>query len=358
MDCERAQDLLAEYLEGTLPDIERAGVNDHLRACLPCRTTQEGLKETIRLLRSLPPTQAPPELLERVRSRIAREEAPSKRLWKKLFLPAHIKIPLEAAAAVVLFLLVYGAQKEDVSKPFPPLPAARMDAAPAAKKGTATAERKAEKAAEPGGPVKVKVRKAPAAPRSFAAPESVSGVQAVTAEDGEPAKAVQGTPDTGRTADARLVAPRAQPSLPVVPLERVSTAGTRIEPGGSSEESGRDTSWPRRFAAPPPVLLASIPNGRAVTIEVAPENRPGLEYRIAQAASNLGGSALGLHVVNGAQRTADIVRCRVPASAAKHFLEELSKLGTVPREEQPASTDLREGTSLEVVTYSVRIRVR
>jgi hypothetical protein len=56
--------------------------------------------------------------------------------------------------------------------------------------------------------------------------------------------------------------------------------------------------------------------------------------------------------------TADIVRCRVPASAAKRFLDELSKLGIVPQGGQPGWSDLRAGPSLNVVAYTVRIRVR
>lgn len=379
MNCERIQNLLSEYLEGTLSGNDQAGVTDHLRACLPCRTAQDELKETLQLFRSLPPIQAPPELLEGVRSRIALEEAPATPLWKKLFLPAHIKVPLEAAAAVLLFLLVYSAQKEDFPKVFsppPPPPAARMDAAPAAEKGTATVGRDAEKAGEPVGPVKAKVRKAPTVPPAVAAPEPVSDVHAATREEaasesvpagraaprGEapPEGITQGSRESGRTTDSRPAAPGARSVFPLVPVARASTAGEMIDPGATAEEPGRDSALPRLSAAPPSILLASIPNGREVTIEVTPENRPGLEYRIAEAASKFGGSAHGLRVIAGTapEGTADIVRCRVPASAAKRFLDELSKLGTVPNEGQPGGSDLRSGASLDVVAYTVRIRVR
>jgi predicted anti-sigma-YlaC factor YlaD len=73
MDCERVQDLLSEFLDGSIPESGRADINAHIQECLPCRAAKEGLEETLLLLRGLPPAEAPPELLEGVRRGIARE---------------------------------------------------------------------------------------------------------------------------------------------------------------------------------------------------------------------------------------------------------------------------------------------
>jgi len=314
MDCERVRNLLSEFLEGSLPEGERTGVNAHLRECLPCRAEKEGLGETLLLLRGLSPGKAPAELLDGVRRRIAREEAPPTPFWKKLFLPAHIKIPLEAAAAVLLFLLVYGSQKEELPKPFSPPPAARMDAAPPVEGGKAKAERQAENAKESGKPAEKKAGRAPGAPRAHAAKEAVSG---------------------GR--------PAAQPSLPVVPAQRVSTAGERIE-----------------SPAPSSMLLRPVPFGREVTIEVAAEDRPGLEDRIAAAALRIGGNLQGEPAKPGiaSESAADIVLVHLPAGSVKLFLVELSKLGTLPQEGRPGGSDPSPDPSPEAVAYAVRIRVR
>jgi RNA polymerase sigma factor (sigma-70 family) len=76
MDCERVQDSLSEFLEGSLPEIEQAGVTAHLAECLPCKAVKEGLEETLLLLRSLPPRQAPPDLLEGIRRRLRKRKRP------------------------------------------------------------------------------------------------------------------------------------------------------------------------------------------------------------------------------------------------------------------------------------------
>jgi hypothetical protein len=330
MDCERVKDRLSEFLEGSLPEIEQAGVTAHLAECLPCKAMKDGLDETLLLLRSLPPRQAPPALLEGIRRRIAQEETPPTALWKKMFLPAHIKIPLEAAAAVVLFLLVYGAQKESFPKLFSPPPAARMNAAPAAP--VATPEEK--------------VRTAPGASSAETAPESVSEGRAPSRGDSAPGRTARSERKSPRTAISPRAAIQAPASLPVVPAQRVSTAGERVEPPAA--------------APPPPRIARPAPLGGEVTIEVAAQHRAGLEERIAAAAIRLGGSAQDVPGPpgGGAESMADAVRVHLPGDAAKPFLAELSKLGTLPEEGMSGWAELPPAALTEVAAYVVRIRVR
>lgn len=330
MECERVRNLLSDFLEGSLPGNEHAGVSAHLRECLPCQAVKEGLEETLLLLRSLPPMQAPPELLEGIRSRIAREEASAAPLWKKLFLPVHIKIPLEAAAAVVLFLLVYGAQKEDLPKLFSPQPAARMDASPAAPVAT------------PGEAV----RTIPGAPSAVISPESVPESPAPSRGGSAPGRTARRLRESPRTATSPPSAPPAQSSLPVVPAQRVSTAGERVEPPA---------------VAPLPAGIArQAPLRGEVTIEVAAQHRVGLEERIAAAAMRLGGSAQDKPGPPGgaAESMADAVSVHLPGDAAKPFLAELSKLGTLPEEGMSGWAEIPPGAVTEVAAYIVRIRVR
>jgi hypothetical protein len=346
MDCERVQDLLSGFLERSLPESEQAGVTAHLRECLPCKATKEGLEETILLLRNLPPRKAPPDLLEGLWRRIAQENASSSRpLWKKLFLPAYVKIPLEAAAAVVLFLLVYGVQIEDLPMFFSPRPAARMDAAPAVGGGKAKAERDGEKAGEFMKPAEEKGRKAPGAP-STAAPESVAGRRPAKQGDGTPGRAARSGPDPARTTSSPPAAPRSQSSLPAVPARRVSTDGERVEPPA--------------VVPPPSTIVRAIPLGGEVTIEVAAHQRAGMEERIAVAAMRLGGRVQRLPdpSATGAEIAADAVRVHLPGDAARPFLAELSKLGTLPEEGMSGWAELPAGPATEIAAYVVRIRVR
>lgn len=346
MDCESVQNLLSGFLEGSLPEREQGGVTAHLRECLPCKAMKEGLEGTILLLRNLPPRKAPPDLLEGLRRRIAQEEASSRPLWKKLFLPAHIKIPLEAAAAVVLFLLVNGVQIKELPTLFSPRPAARMDAAPAVDEGKAKAERDGERARASLRPAEKKVRKAPGATSTVAAPESVPGRRPAKQRDGAPGRTARSGPDPARTTSSPPAAPRSQSSLPAVPARRVSTAGERVEPPA--------------VAPPPSTIVRTVPLGGEVTIEVAAHQRAGLEERIAVAAMRLGGSVQRMPdpSVTGAESAADAVRIHLPGDAARPFLAELSKLGTLPEEGMSGWAELPSGPATEIAAYVVRIRVR
>src|SRR4030065_473992 len=55
MECARAWDLLSAYLDGDLPEREREGIAEHLRHCARCAEEEGALKETLSLLKHLPP---------------------------------------------------------------------------------------------------------------------------------------------------------------------------------------------------------------------------------------------------------------------------------------------------------------
>lgn len=330
MDCERVQDLLSDYLEDSLEESVRTGMHAHLQDCLRCRAAKEGLEETLTLLRGLPPADAPPELLDGIRRGIAREETPAAPLWKRLFLPAHVKIPLEAAAAVLLFLLVYGAQKEEAPKIFTPPPSARMEASSAAEAG---------KKMEAAEPAEKKARKAALPPQSGPRREAASQDHA--------------GPQSPQPAS------QAPPALPAVPAQLASTAGEKIEPPPAAAMP--QNMEPPSAAGKMSRVARPVPSGGAVTIQVAGEHRPGLEARIAAAAMRLGGSPQGMPEragVTGVESEADAMIVHLPADSAKPFLAELSKMGTLPAEGLHGWNDLPAGLSGEVAAYTVRIRVR
>lgn len=356
MDCERIKSLLSDWLDGSIAGSDLAEVTAHLRECRPCSAEAEGLKGTIALLRGLPPVKAPPELMEKVRLGIGQERA-SRPLWKKLFLPAHVKIPLEAAAVVLLFLLVVATQKEQLPKGISSWTATGREAALSAQGGKektggppAAAPTGKTRNAVPAGGKPVPVRRGGGAPRQ----DAPGGVAHPAAGSG--VLQAHGAPSS------RNALPEAKNSLPTVPAQRISTAAGRIEPAPVPEENAREIGPPPRlFAAPPSRILRQVPYGREVTIEVTREHRAGLEERIAAAALRLGGTVARdpsrpVASENGALR--DQVRVHVPSDSAEIFLAELSQLGTLPLEGMPGWADFPAGPSTGVVAYAVRIRVK
>jgi hypothetical protein len=347
MECARTWDRLSAYLDGDLPEEEREGIAQHLRQCVRCAEEERALKETLALLRNLPARKAPPELLEGVRRRIGKERAKTP-LWKKLLLPAHIKLPLEAAAVVLVFLLVYGVQKEMPSSKAPPPP----PSVGSGKTETVTGLREnRQKTGAPARPL------SEGSVRETRRKETRRETAAAMPEEKNPAQDFAPRLETS--------AGPARTELPSVPATRVSTGGGAIGntfPGTSQME---EAPGPRVFAFPEARVLRPSPYEKEVTIEVPPGDRAGLADRIADAALRLGGmfrreiTVLPGGSGNGeAPPLREIIRVVLPVDRAGAFLAELGKMGTVPKEETPGPVDLPAGPAPDTVAYTVRIRVR
>jgi anti-sigma factor RsiW len=57
--CQELVELVSDYLDGTLPDHERARFEAHLELCDPCVRYVEQMRETIRLTGTLTEEQLP-----------------------------------------------------------------------------------------------------------------------------------------------------------------------------------------------------------------------------------------------------------------------------------------------------------
>lgn len=54
MNCYETIDLMGDELDASLAPEHRAGFNEHLRECTPCRTYLDQLRVTLRALEGLP----------------------------------------------------------------------------------------------------------------------------------------------------------------------------------------------------------------------------------------------------------------------------------------------------------------
>lgn len=360
MDCDRVQELLTEHRDGSLGDREGREVELHLRECPACAAEERALGETLSLLRNLSPEKAPPELLEGVRRRLA-AESPKPASGKGLFPSSRIRIPVEAAAVVLLVLLVYGIQRQLPTADRPAKPPARVES-PQAPAGEAvppadSAMRKPSVRESPGSP----------APARIPAPGKDRVDDARTAErPPEEAAEPRAEPPSGPPGPSLKTAGGARAPMPSVPATRVSTGAEKVGPIFEEEDRVAPPAATRVFAAPPSRLFRPLPYGREVILEVAADQRAGIEDRIARAAEGFGGSILREWHFRGTPSggpgnvplSEGPMRIQLPADSAEAFLSELRKLGTIPPEGMPAKMDLPAGPSPDVVAYTVRIRVR
>ena len=116
MNCEELQAQLSNYFEKSLDTPNLAIIETHLSTCPICRLEAETLHECIRQLAILPLIDPPIGFAQRVMAHV-REIEKKPGLWGRLFLPLHIKIPMQASVAVLIAIFaVYLFQKEQSQK--------------------------------------------------------------------------------------------------------------------------------------------------------------------------------------------------------------------------------------------------
>ncbi|WP_330894547.1 zf-HC2 domain-containing protein [Candidatus Deferrimicrobium sp.] len=360
MNCTLARNLLSEYQDGALDDGAAAALAAHLRGCGECAGCADSLLAVREALRTLPPDPAPPELLARTLAAVEAEDrdahansAAGGTDATRPFL-SRFRIPLEAAAAVLLFASVYWYQRTSTppvrppSAPIAQAPTAqapestpRIDVSPEASRSAANVPPPAIRL--PRGKTKTaKKEEAPAVakPRTWNAADLPSA------------------PVTLASTNSERIVPVAQFNGPTTdPAAAGTSAGGR---GRADTEGGADFRLSRFFAAPPSRLLRPLPYGRDIVVDVEPGSREGAEERIAEAAMRLGGifERIDRGAGEAAPSASGIVRVILPEFAATRFLEEMGRIGKIPPEGAPAATDLPAGPRPGTVAYAVHIRVR
>ncbi len=110
MACKDIREQLSAYLEGTVSPEDRAAIEDHLKSCSLCSEALSDLSKTLECVKNLEEVAPPPWLTQKVMARIRAEARPGKSLFRRLFYPLHVKLPIEAVATVLvvgLALYVY-----------------------------------------------------------------------------------------------------------------------------------------------------------------------------------------------------------------------------------------------------------
>jgi len=106
-NCRDIQPDLSAYLDGELKPARRAEIEVHVGACPDCQRKLAGLRTVVAGVAALPRLQPAPQFLAAVRRKIAegREPAESVPWMEYFFQPFWVKVPMEAAALVLIALL-------------------------------------------------------------------------------------------------------------------------------------------------------------------------------------------------------------------------------------------------------------
>jgi len=128
MDCTGIQELLSEYIDGILDAKTTKTVEEHIATCEDCKETFASLSAMVQELNELEPVKPPADFLEKIHQRME-PRSDFSRIFKKLFVPFKIKIPLQLAAAAtasILVVMVLNLQKSEYQK-MQPLKASKSE---------------------------------------------------------------------------------------------------------------------------------------------------------------------------------------------------------------------------------------
>jgi putative zinc finger protein len=101
MNCHDAREQFSSLIDDALSADERAALDAHLATCADCRRELQRFRDTVALMRGAAPVRAPAGFVDRVLE-AARPVPWSRRLLNTLFVPWPIKLPMEAAAIVLV----------------------------------------------------------------------------------------------------------------------------------------------------------------------------------------------------------------------------------------------------------------
>jgi Putative zinc-finger len=200
MTCSEARELLSAVVDDALDASERDRLDAHLATCADCRREQERVRDTVALLHAVEPARAPVGFVDRVLG-AARPVPWPRRLLRALFLPWPVKLPLEAAASVlvavgVVYLYQATPEIERAARLEPPAPStveAPRAVAPDSRETSSATPSEAPGESAPGAAGAKK--DAPQPPRTAAEPAPSADVAAKSKSEAPPARQ-EGAPES------------------------------------------------------------------------------------------------------------------------------------------------------------------
>ncbi len=95
---------LSEYIDGSISAEESSAVEEHLRTCAACSGALRELRKTIEHVRTIEEVEPPAWMTQKVMAQVRSAETERKSIFRRLFFPLSVKVPMQAVA--VLFLAV------------------------------------------------------------------------------------------------------------------------------------------------------------------------------------------------------------------------------------------------------------
>jgi anti-sigma factor RsiW len=351
MTCDDARDLFSALVDDALSSEERGALDAHLTVCPDCRRELEGFQRTVALVRAAPPVRAPAGFVDRVLA-AARPAPWYQRLARRLFVPLTVKLPLEAAAVVLVTFLAVQLYRETPELHLASQPAAPPPAVSEAPTSSLTPSR------TPAAPP-------PAAAPPASSPPSASDPTSVARSAERAAKryqeeAVRLRRDEGATDSQTApqdVRKKEEESRGVLMDRARSSREGRADvqspaperPESSTAPQQRVTAEAKPKSAAPPVAANAAPQMAAVTAadvagRLVTPDRAAAENALADLVGRLGGVVLARR----AENEATVVEVQVPRASYAALLEGLARIGRFTLEREAGELPDRVRISLRL----------
>jgi len=321
--CHETRERLSGLLEEALDASERAEVGAHLDACPDCRRELDQLRATVSLLSRVERPRAPVGFVDRVMA--AAHPVPwHRKLGRRLFLPLGIKLPVQAAAMLVIAVLgVYLLQRT-----------------PELRDAVRVERETPVFRSEPLGTT-------PAVPTPPPSP-SQKDLKAGKADSG---KLSEPTPRASRKSEntvgdeRRLDLPQSSPPLTQeskqeprkeADTDRLQKPAAPAAPPAESRAKSRDAAEGQSglLAPEPPAMAAKRRSATSSVLgRLNVKSRPAAEQGLADLLARLGGTETGRRQELGAT----VVEVLVPEARYADFVRGLTTLGAWTPEGQPAA---------------------
>ena len=361
MTCHEARELFSARIDERLADDEAARLGAHLAGCDDCRLEWARFERVVSLTQSVEPSRAPAGFVDRVLE-AARPVPWPLRLFRQVFTPMQVKLPLEAAALLLvggLAVMTFQrspemqrvARQEYETPPAPAATAQRSDASPPSKapavasqdapRPTSPPELRGQRSDAPLGDSSARSEPLPATPQHDTARPTVP------APPSEPAPPQPAIP---RSAIARSTAPQPAPTAPPAtagqpaPAAQPSVAQERPR---DTTDSARRESAAKTATAPPaaaPLAARARPPGPDVSVWLTVADRAAALTALAETVTRVGGR----ENARRAEGRADVVEVAIPRDAYDRFILEVSRLGGFAVERQTPELPASISVSLRI----------
>jgi len=107
MECGDVREKNSAYIEGIISSEEKSVIDEHLKSCRKCSESLADLRKTLEHVKNLEDVDPPQWLTQKIMTEVRAKEKSRKGILERLFYPLHVKLPIEAAATLLIAVTAF-----------------------------------------------------------------------------------------------------------------------------------------------------------------------------------------------------------------------------------------------------------